>query len=623
MMGPPLSVVPPLLFCIAILSSSRRGAVVVLAQQDSTDFRCGLCGDGGAGVADPDGIVVIPPSTEVTCGEVLDLSDSGGITEEQCLEVQSAFEGACECLYTCQLCEDGMYATNPDGVVSPPSEPAMTCRELGERAVVGNISEAECLEWQPLAAEPCGCVELSPSSSAPPTDAPASGPEPQCWTDLDELAAQMEAGAAGRDTSVPVDIILCPNTVYTMGRMEYENFTYVGGFATITPKPNTHWKCGEDGALSNNCTIRDGETAFVHFGDFRSGEGVSFQGIVFEYQEFSTLLAGSAGEVTFRDCVLRVSGGKLCCVFIGRPREARLILRPNHKLTVTPLLLSIATQNQTGDSPVVSVHIPPEELGRHLADSPTLYGYISRIASKVPEIWQLFDRTSPQQDDGAEARALQEENPDFPTILTMNFIGTVFEDCFSKPDSDFIDPAIVTSALGYTILNFDNVVFRNNDYGNPLHHPITAAILTTGPSLTVTDSCFVDNQFLAKATVLALGFDDVVTSNTYGTFTETLPCQFLAAFPNASDLATTDGYTCIEYDATACTAQLPEGTDPAPSSPPARPPPTEAPAGPTPTAAPPTALPTESGGNTAVRCRIMVLLLSTVSSLLGCGIVLA
>lgn len=240
-----------------------------------------------------------------------------------------------------------------------------------------------------------------------------------------------------------------------------------------------------------------------------------------------------------------------------------------------------------------------EDRRRHLAEDTNAYGYIRYLATKVPEVGKILD------DDETEFRALQEENPNFLTTLTLNFIDTVFEDCFSKADTDFVEPAIVTSVLNYTVLNFDRVVFRNIDYGTSFHHPITAAIWTSGPSLSITDSCFVNTMFLARATVLAVGFEDITTSNVSGTVTENLICQFLGVFPNSSALVSIDDYACIEYDATECSTQPPDAPTLRPVSAPVQPP-----------MKTPTEIPTESGGISIELCKMLFIALSVVPLLL-------
>jgi hypothetical protein len=300
-----LDTAPPLqLLLIFILASSCPHAV---AAQNSTLFECNVCGDDGSTVTNLDGIVVVPPLIELTCAELLERAELGDISEEQCLEISLVAQEACDCLYTCPLCGDGRYATNPEGIVFVPSEASTTCEELGEKAFSGNISIAECEALQPFVTEPCGCVEVAQSLSIPPSDSPSFGQTPPCWTDLDDLNARMKSEEGDRDISVQLEIILCPDTVFTFGYPEYENFTYVAGFRPINPQPNTHWKCGEDGALSNNCTFREGVTAITLQGLFRPGEDIIFQGIVFAGQTVATFLGGAAGDVTFRDCLWRVS----------------------------------------------------------------------------------------------------------------------------------------------------------------------------------------------------------------------------------------------------------------------------------------------------------------------------
>lgn len=297
-----VSTVPLLCSITLILMWSQ----IAIRAQNSTQFQCAICGD-NAEVTNPDGLVAVPPFIEVSCAELVEEAELRNITEEQCLEINLEAQGPCECLYSCPLCQDGKFTTNPAGIVSVPSQPNVTCRELADRSADGNISRAECFNLQPYLNGPCGCMEESQGAPGSPTGSPTFGPSPPCWTDLDEVAARIEAAAENRGTSIPLDIILCPNTVFTFGVTESENFTIVGGFKTIAPRSNAHWKCGEDGAVSNNCIFQDGDVAILFANFSAPTENVTFQGITFESQIISTFIGGAAGDVTFENCLWRVS----------------------------------------------------------------------------------------------------------------------------------------------------------------------------------------------------------------------------------------------------------------------------------------------------------------------------
>jgi polygalacturonase len=76
----------------------------------------------------------------------------------------------------------------------------------------------------------------------------------------------------------------------------------------MIPRANTHYKCGEDGSLANNCTMLGG-SFHVMFNDFIFGEelaGVTIQGFNFVGPQLHSLLAVGSGDVTFFDCVFKV-----------------------------------------------------------------------------------------------------------------------------------------------------------------------------------------------------------------------------------------------------------------------------------------------------------------------------
>jgi hypothetical protein len=148
---------------------------------------------------------------------------------------------------------------------------------------------------------------VAPTSAptVPPTESPTFGPAPECFTDIDKAALRE---AAVEDVSVPRTIILCPDTDYFMGRAGENLEEYVGGFVPIIPRPNSHWKCGENGLVTNNCVLKDGDFQIVSFGDLdMEHTNITFSGLTFEAAFNGGVLMAQAGDVTFSGCVFRVS----------------------------------------------------------------------------------------------------------------------------------------------------------------------------------------------------------------------------------------------------------------------------------------------------------------------------
>ena len=125
---------------------------------------------------------------------------------------------------------------------------------------------------------------------------------------------------------------------------------------------NTRFQCGNDGLSSNNFTLRGGRSHFVSSRSVEETDNTNVQvaGITFEGANFFTAILGNAGDITFTDCVWKVSrekGGKRWanyCINFGeastylllafsitqnhwsRYRSLPLPRAPDHPLTQVP-----------------------------------------------------------------------------------------------------------------------------------------------------------------------------------------------------------------------------------------------------------------------------------------------
>jgi hypothetical protein len=213
--------------------------------------------------------------------------------------------------FQCPICGDGKNVTDAGAIVQVPEQLNRTCAELLFAAESGFINETQCTILQPLALMPC-CATQNPTvvpTAAPTTGAPSLepsfGPAPDCFTDLDNLS---ERELAVTDLSVPRTLILCPDTDYYMGRADDDNpGTYVGGYSPFVPRPNAHYKCGESGSSSNNCRIIDGDFPILSFGGDLEHTNITFQGLIIESAFRGGMIFARAGDLTFTDCIIRVS----------------------------------------------------------------------------------------------------------------------------------------------------------------------------------------------------------------------------------------------------------------------------------------------------------------------------
>jgi hypothetical protein len=142
-----------------------------------------------------------------------------------------------------------------------------------------------------------------------PSAAPAFGPPPDCYDDLEEVFLRETEVT---DTTVWREYILCPDTEYLMGTFAGSiqgKLQFAGGFTPISPRNNVHYKCGSTGRSSNKCVLFGGSFHVLGFGaQFNEVQGnVTMEGLTFESANQVTLFLGSAGDITFHDCVIKVS----------------------------------------------------------------------------------------------------------------------------------------------------------------------------------------------------------------------------------------------------------------------------------------------------------------------------
>lgn len=213
-------------------------------------------------------------------------------------------------VFQCPLCGEDKELTNPDGVVTVPQNGDFPCATLVGLAEQGNIDAATCAFLQPFVLSPCGCRDPVPvNGTASPTEfptmAPSFGPPPSCYTDLNNIL-QRESSFTQQEIQTGRTYILCPDTVYFMGRLTPTG-GYEDGFDGIIPRPNVHYQCGESGSSSNNCRLLDGTFPIFSFGGDAAHTNVTFQGLTIESAAGGGVLAAMPGDLNFVDCIFKVS----------------------------------------------------------------------------------------------------------------------------------------------------------------------------------------------------------------------------------------------------------------------------------------------------------------------------
>ncbi len=212
-------------------------------------------------------------------------------------------------VFQCSICGEGKVVTISDGIVTIPQNGDFICSDLEAYGEQGGFDAQTCVILESFVQTPCGCVETVPiNGTATPTQsltiAPTFGPEPDCYEDLDNLN-QREISLSLQEIQIGRTYILCPGTVFFMGRLNQDN-EFENGFSAIVPRPNVHYKCGDSGSSANNCRLLDGNYPIISLSDDEQHTNVTFQGLTIESAAQGGVLAVMPGDLTFLDCIFKV-----------------------------------------------------------------------------------------------------------------------------------------------------------------------------------------------------------------------------------------------------------------------------------------------------------------------------
>jgi hypothetical protein len=169
-----------------------------------------------------------------------------------------------------------------------------------------------------------------PTTTFPPTGTPTRAPVPApvpvrpCYTNLTEIEDLVKL----KNPFLLETYILCPNTIYPMGTFDVTTYRIENGSQPIYTRSNSIFQCGEDGKSSNNCIISGGEYhvfhEYVSYGR-ENKVNVVFKGVTFEDASGGGLIIAAPGDITFIDCIFRVSRVFYQYVFIHRISRAAVL----------------------------------------------------------------------------------------------------------------------------------------------------------------------------------------------------------------------------------------------------------------------------------------------------------
>jgi hypothetical protein len=157
---------------------------------------------------------------------------------------------------------------------------------------------------------PSDIPSMAPSESMVPSDVPllfrsAVPTLPGCYRNLTRI---FEIEIEVQDETILRTYILCPDSVFDIGPLD--EMGQLSDQYPILPRSNAVYYCGEDGLSTNNCVLRGGPfQVLMGFKDSGADgiKNVLIQGVTFEAADERALVLDKPGDITFIDCIVRVS----------------------------------------------------------------------------------------------------------------------------------------------------------------------------------------------------------------------------------------------------------------------------------------------------------------------------
>ena len=119
---------------------------------------------------------------------------------------------------------------------------------------------------------------------------------------------------ARKDLSTPFVVEICRNSNLRV-LDSTRDAPYAGTNPPLIAQPNLHVKCGEEGNVKDECIIYDGDTMLLNVWEMDlvlQSKNVVFEGLTFERARGSFMELLNGGDITFRNCLFRVS------VYLGK-----------------------------------------------------------------------------------------------------------------------------------------------------------------------------------------------------------------------------------------------------------------------------------------------------------------
>jgi hypothetical protein len=129
---------------------------------------------------------------------------------------------------------------------------------------------------------------------------------PACYTSFRDIMVDMKT----KDPFSFEKYIVCPNTLIEIGTSNGLGPTdFVNGDTMLTMRQFSRVYCGEDGASTNNCRVRGGQTqvSVTHYSyEFEAKKRMEVKGFTFEAAEnFAVFAVFAEGDLLLEDCIFR------------------------------------------------------------------------------------------------------------------------------------------------------------------------------------------------------------------------------------------------------------------------------------------------------------------------------
>lgn len=132
------------------------------------------------------------------------------------------------------------------------------------------------------------------------------------WTDCFSTTQSLSLALVERTDLQSRSVVaqLCPHTRFQVGTVE-RDAPYRGVAPPLLTQSNLHVQCGDTGSLYDECIMASGRQSLLWHVPWRNDDpvtrNVTFQGVTFQGGYESTMELMQAGDITFRNCLFRVS----------------------------------------------------------------------------------------------------------------------------------------------------------------------------------------------------------------------------------------------------------------------------------------------------------------------------